>query len=135
MRAIFILFQKDLIHERNSGELILVSVTLCLLLGTLTAFGLREAVLAPEAIDRTFGTLVWLLFLFSGMLVSVRLLDSDLRDSAYQALLLSGASPTQLFLSKALFGGILLLALHALQFAILYIFLQPTFSPQILLFS
>lgn len=127
MRNVLLLLKKDIQQERNSGELVIISLTLCLLLGTLTAFGVREAVLTPQAVDRIFPTLVWLIFLFSGMLVIVRISDADYRDSAYQALLLSGVSSVELYLSKVIFGGILLLFLHLLNFTLLFGLIEPRY--------
>lgn len=102
MKSLLALMGKDLRLEFRRRETLASMIVLGLLLAVVTAVGTSSAFIDQKSTEKMFPTLVWVIFLFSATVSIGRSQEYELENSAFEGLLLSGVSPSYIFLSKAL---------------------------------
>jgi len=100
MKIFKALLHKDFAIEFRMKEVMVVGIAMALLMGTIAAAGIGSAFLSQGTITLIFPTLLWISFLFAASLAIARSFEYEFRNGALIGLLLSGASPQLIYLSK-----------------------------------
>lgn len=119
MRDIVLLLKKDLSIELRNKETLVLFAGLAILLCFVASFGMGTASLNPVATLRTFPALWWMIFLFSATISLGRGFEYELENSALEGVLLSGTSPTAIYISKVLGSFLITLLMQALTLVLL----------------
>ncbi|MBN8548670.1 MAG: heme exporter protein CcmB [Deltaproteobacteria bacterium] len=119
MRAIWLLLKKDFAIELRSKETLVLFAGLSILLCLVASFGVGTAALNAETTTRIFPALWWMIFLFSATISLGRGFEYELENAAMEGVLLSGASPTAIYISKVLGSFVLTFALQVLTLILL----------------
>jgi len=100
MSIFFLLLKKEFLLELRGKETIAVFIGNILLITCIVGAGVSSAFLDPEMTRRIFPMLLWIVFLFSATLSSIRGNEQELEGKAFEALLLAGVSPVAIYLAK-----------------------------------
>ena len=125
MSITYSLIRKDLIIEYRSKQAFLTTLffgLLVLVVGNfaLATAGQQASVFAPGVL--------WISFLFAGLLFLNHILYIEKEDSTLSGLLISPATPGQIFLGKMLSSVIFLVALEAILFPVFHILFNFAFT-------
>ncbi len=122
------LIKKDFALELSAKETILSLSNFSVLLYTLLAVGLANAVIADDVVRRIYPVLYWILFLLIGLLCADRSFSYETKLGAFTAVLLAKVSPRSIFISKWITTATTLFVAGALQGAIGYLLLGTSIS-------
>lgn len=101
------LIRKDLLLELRTKESLSVLVATSILLSTLVSYGVQGSFIEPETVGKLYPTLFWLICIFASTLSISRSFEYEAEGSAMEGVLLTGVSPSLIFLSKFLINFIL----------------------------
>lgn len=107
MRDILTLLKKDLSIEFRGKETLILLAGLSILLCFVASFGMGTASLNPVATVRIFPALWWMIFIFSATISLGRGFEYELENNALEGVLLTGVSPSAVYIAKVL-GSFLL---------------------------
>ena len=110
MNSFLLLLKKELLLELRGKETVAVFAGNILLISAIVGAGVSLAFLDPQITARVFAMLLWVVFLFSATLASIRSNEHELEGRAFEALLLCRVSPVSIYLAK-LFSAVILLLL------------------------
>jgi heme exporter protein B len=120
MKQLIALMRKDLLLELRGRETLSLMIGLSLLLSVVVACAVQTSTLAPREILNLFPGLIWVVLLFSATVSIGRSYEYEIENLALEGLLLSGASPSLIFVAKSfanflviLFGQMVSLVLLA----------------------
>ncbi len=125
MNVISAIIRKDLIVEYRSRQTFLPTLffgLLVLVVGnfSLSVAGDQQSIIAPG--------ILWISFLFSGLLFLNHTLASEKEENSLAGLLISPTSPGKLFLGKMLSATIFLVALETILFPVFHILFNFQFT-------
>ncbi|UCF31013.1 MAG: heme exporter protein CcmB [bacterium] len=120
MRAALAITRKDLLLEMRGREVVVILFVFAFLV--LTLFSLSASP-GSEALSEMAPGILWITFLFAGVLGLGRNFDRERENDCFQGLLLAPCDPTQIYWGKCLSTLIFMLVFQALLwplFSILY---------------
>ena len=125
MSIISAIVRKDLIIEYRSRQTFITTLffgLLVLVVGnfSLSVAGEQQTIIAPG--------ILWISFLFSGLLFLNHILASEKEENSLDGLLISPATPGQLFLGKMISATIFLVALETILFPVFHILFNFQFT-------
>jgi heme exporter protein B len=117
--------RKDLVIEYRSRQTFITTLffgLLVLVVGnfSLSVAGEQQTVIAPG--------ILWISFLFSGLLFLNHILATEKEENSLDGLLISPATPGQLFLGKMISATIFLVALETILFPVFHILFNFQFT-------
>lgn len=125
MSIVFSLIRKDLVIEYRSRQAFVTTVFFGLLVLVVGNFALAES---GEQFPLFAPGILWISFLFSGLLFLNHILYQEKEESTLSALIISPATPGQIFLGKMLSAVIFLVALEGLLLPVFHILFNFQFS-------
>jgi heme exporter protein B len=125
MSVVYSLIRKDLVIEFRSRQAFVTTAFFGLLVLVVGNFALAEA---GDQFPLFAPGILWISFLFSGLLFLNHILHQEKEESTLSGLLISPATPGQIFLGKMLSAVIFLVALEALIIPVFHILFNFQFS-------
>jgi heme exporter protein B len=125
MSIILSLIHKDLVIEYRSRQLFITTLFFGLLVLVVGNFSLA---LAGDQYSLIAPGVLWISFLFSGLLFLNHIISSEKEESTISGLLISPASPGQIFLGKMLAATIFLVGLEAVLFPVFHVLFNFQFT-------
>jgi len=102
MKILLALLRKDLLIEFRTKETIFVTIGMAILMSAIASVGVSAALLPPAAVKSVLPVLLTLSFLLSSTISMTRTYEYEYQDRPLQGLLMSGATPQLVFVSKFL---------------------------------
>lgn len=129
MKALFSLIRKDLLIELRTKETIGVNLFLSVVIAVVAALGAQSAFIAGDFVARLFPALLWISFLFAATMAAARSFEPELEYMAIEGYLLTGASPSLIFVSKWISTAVVMMLGQIVNLVALGVLLDvPIFS-------
>lgn len=125
MNIVFSLVRKDLLIEYRSRQAFITTLFFGLLVLVVGNFALAES---GDQFPLFAPGVLWISFLFSGLLFLNHILHQEKEENTLDALMISPATPGQIFLGKMISAVIFLVALEALLFPVFHILFNFQFT-------
>ncbi len=129
MSTVASLIHKDLVVEYRSRQVFVTTLFFGLLVLVVGNF----ALLSGEQYSLIAHGVLWISFLFSGLLFLNHIMSSEKEESTISALLISPASPGQIFLGKMLAAFLFLIGLELVLFPVFHLLFNFPFTVNSLL--
>jgi ABC-type transport system involved in cytochrome c biogenesis permease component len=123
------LIRKELRLEWRGRELVVLLACNALFTAVLIGIGTSSAVLDRSTIGKIFPMLLWVAFILSTLTSVSRSYEQELEGRAFEGLLLSGVTGSQMYLSKVAVAA----ALFFLNFVLLVVVLSVALDQSLLL--
>ena len=134
MKKLWRLIIKDFQCEFRSKETIGLLVMLSILLSVLVSFGVAGSFVNKDIIEKLFPTFIWAIFVFASTVSITRSLEYEIEGSAISGLILTGVSPSLVYLSKVITNVVINLIGLLVATAVLGIMLNVQFYNWLLQF-
>lgn len=128
LKSVCVLLGKDLLVELRAKETLALIIMLPILLSIVCAFALNSAFLNQDIIAKLCPAIIWLVFVFCASIAMGKSFDLEIENSAFEGLILSGASSSLIFVSKVISNSLLILASHLIALVTLALFVGIHFS-------
>jgi len=129
VKALFSLIRKDLLIELRTKETIGVNLFLSVVIAVVAALGAQSAFIAGDVVARLFPALLWISFLFAATMAAARSFEPELEYMAIEGYLLTGASPSLIFVSKWISTAVVMMLGQIVNLVALGVLLDvPIFS-------
>lgn len=112
MGRLFHLIGNSIALELRMRELVVSMATLTVILAAILGFGINASVIEPTVHERLFSPLLWAVFILTASVSVGRAFEYELENRAIDAIVLSGVSPSTIYLSKWISQTILLFPLQ-----------------------
>ena len=119
LHTLLLLLKKDLLVEFRGREFVVLCGALSLLLAVVISVGISGAFINPDNTRKIFPVLSWVLFVFAATVSISKVIDYEQVGGASTGVLLTGAHPATIYLSKMLAVTILVTPLHVLTTLVL----------------
>jgi heme exporter protein B len=127
LRQILFVARKDLQAEWRTKEALNASLAFAMVVLVLFSFAVDPT---SETMQEFSGGLLWLVYLFAGVLILTRSFSRETQNDCLDALLASPASPSAIFLGKAFANFTLLIGLEIVCLAIFGVLYNVRWLPR-----
>jgi len=124
MKIFFSLLKKDLMIEGRGKETLALMLSLSVLLSVIVSFGVGSAFFDSSEVRRIFPAFLWVVFVFTATVSVGQSYGYELEEKGIEGLLLSGVSPTSIYLSKVVSNFLVVSVGHLFAMAILSVLLD-----------
>ena len=129
LAIVWLLICKEIRLEWRGRELLVLLACNALFTAVLIGVGTSSAVLDRAIVAKIFPMLLWVAFILSTLTSVSRSYEHELEGRAFEGLLLSGVSGSQMYLSKVLVAGALFFMNFALLVVVLSVALDLNLAP------
>ena len=131
IKTLFSLFKKDLKLEFRSLSTILITIVFTALIVVLFNIAFPFGVAQKNEI---ISIIIWVVFLFSSLIVSSGMIELDTKDSSLELILMYGIKSEIYFLSKVLSVFTILSIVQLTIFSLFYVLFQLSFQNPVIIF-
>lgn len=128
MEKLLLLIRKELLLEWRGFEFLTVLFSLQVMLAALVSSGVSAAFLEARVVTRIFPTLLWIICIVSSVIAASRSHEAELEHGAYEGVILSGVSPSLVYIAKTTSVFLFLFSGYLLSLGLLSVLLDVSIS-------